>query len=398
MRTVVARVRRCSGAGHLFAFLTVATLVASIGSGAATASRGVLPGTAQRIVVIDFGGTIAGQAAAPNASSYESGERNIGDILAGMRADIDASQGESPWWLQSAAVDESLPSGGSSSLTEKEWVLLHDRISALAESGDVAGVVVTHGTDTLEETAFFLHLTLQADLPVVFTGAMRASNQFGADGPLNLYNAMAVAASPEAAGRGVLVVLNDAIHSARDVSKTLTLAPDTFKAYGAGAIGHVYFGRPRFFTTPTRPHGRAAAFSAAGILTGPASAADSAPRFGVDILYFYAGNRGDDLRAAVARGSDAIVWAGAGAGSVGGGARQALDDLCAAAPADVPPIVYASRTGAGPVLGSEPPDEECPVRVNAADFNPQKARILVMLALSRGWRSEDELRDVFLRY
>jgi L-asparaginase len=351
-----------------------------------------------RVVVIDFGGTIAGVAAAPNASDYDSGERDITDITGDMRAAVEADDGQLPWWFENVEVDQSLPSGDSTSLTEKEWVLLHDRVTELASTGTVKGIVVTHGTDTLEETAFFLHLTLKIDVPVVFAGAMRASNQFGADGPLNLYNAMSVAASDEAMGRGVLVVLNDEIHSARDVSKTRTTAPDTFKADGAGALGHVFFGKPRFFTTPTRPHGKATPFEAGAILTGPAVASESTPRFVVDILYFYAGNRGDDLRAAVARQSDAIVWAGAGHGTVGGGAKQALDTLCEGSPQSVPPIIYASRTGAGPVLNSEDADSACPVRSSSSDFNPQKARILMILALARGVTDEAGLRAIFERY
>ena len=354
--------------------------------------------TEKRVVVVDFGGTIAGIAKAPNATDYESGGRDIGDIVDDMRAAIEASDGEIPPWLATVEVDESLPSGGSSSLTEKEWVLLHDRVMDLANAGDVAGVVVTHGTDTLEETAFFLHLTLKTSMPVVFAGAMRASNQLGADGPLNLYNAMSVATSEEAVGRGVLVVLNDTIHSARDVSKTSTLAPDTFQARGAGAIGHVYFGHPRFFTTPTRPHGPDTPFDARAVLTGPADADETRPRFSVDVLYFYAGNTGDDLRAAVERGSDAIVWAGAGAGAVGGGAELALEALCEERPGDVPPVIYASRTGSGPVMNNNPPDSDCPVRSGAMDFNPQKARILMMLALTQGWTDFDSLRAAFERY
>lgn len=350
------------------------------------------------LIVIDFGGTIAGEATAPNASSYDSGERDIGDIVAEMRKGIEAADGEFPPWFDTISVDDSLPSGGSSSLTEREWVLLHNRIVERVQEDNARGIVVTHGTDTLEETAFFLHLTYKEKVPVVFTGAMRASNQFGADGPLNLYNALAVAASEEAAGRGVMVVLNDEIHSARDVSKTYTLAPHTFQARGAGRIGHVYFGTPRFFSRPTRPFGSATPFSAADILTGDPSEEGIEPRFAVDILYFYAGNSGDDLRAAVLRGSDGIVWAGAGAGSVGGGARKALDELCNETPQVLPPIIYASRTGAGPVMNGGDGDAECPVSSGSSDFNPQKARILLMLALTRGWTDERALRRTFDRY
>lgn len=375
----------------------IAALLMFACSAVPTFSAAPPPARAPHYVVIDFGGTIAGLAKAPNASTYESGDREMSDIVEGMKSAIEDKDGDMPPWLASVEVDESLPSGGSSSLTEKEWVLLHDRIVELDESGEVSGVVITHGTDTLEETAFFLYLTLKVDIPVVFTGAMRASNQFGADGPLNLYNALAVAATEGAAQRGVLVVLNDAIHSARDVSKTSTTFPDTFKAHGAGAIGQVYFGSARFFTTPSRPHGRATPFNARDILTAPADNEDSEPRFQVDVLYFYAGNRGDDLRAAVARGSDAIIWAGAGAGAVGGGAKNALDKLCKRAPESVPPVVYASRTGSGPVTRNAA-DDGCPVRSGSRDFNPQKARILMMLLLAQGVSDGDTLRAAFDRY
>ena len=179
---------------------------------------------------------------------------------------------------------------------------------------------------------------------------------------------------------------------------SVSLAPDTFRADGAGAIGHVYFGGVRFFTEPTRPHTTATPFEAAAILDGPPTDEDSAPRFAVDVLYFYAGNRGDDLRAAVQRGSDGIVWAGAGHGSVGGAARGAMEALCDEGPDALPPFVFASRTGAGPVLSGGGGDDDCPVRTGAYEFNPQKARILLMLALSQGWDDEKRLRRAFATY
>ena len=354
----------------------------------------------RRVVVIDFGGTIAGESKAPNSISYKSGERDITDVVVEMIADIEKADGDVPDFLKTATIDQSLPSGGSSALTEKEWVLLHNRVTDYLADPSVAGVVVTHGTDTLEETAFFLHLTVKSVKPVVFVGAMRASTQFGADGPLNLYNAMAIAADRSTVQKGVMVVLNDTVHSARHVTKSHTTAPDTFIARNAGPIGKVRFGKVRFFGGLTRPHTLATPFDANKLLDGPADADATKRKRTVDILYHYAGNRGDDFRDTIKRGSDGIVYASSGQGALGGDTFRAIRQACKDDPESVPPILVSSRTGAG-FVSSRPPGEDsptCPILVGADDLNPQKARILLLLALSHGWTSWQDLKAVFEIY
>ncbi|HLY66185.1 MAG TPA: asparaginase, partial [Chloroflexota bacterium] len=234
------------------------------------------------------------------------------------------------------------------------------------ESAD--GAVVAHGTNTLEETAYFLNLTLKSDKPVVVTGAMRPSTGLSADGELNLLNAVRIAADPSSRGRGVLVVMNDTIHGARDVTKTNTFRVHTFQSRGTGPLGYSDSdGRVVWYGQTVRRHTLASEFDV--------SVLADLPR--VDVVVTYAGADGALIDAAVAAGAQGIVSAGSGAGRPTPAEDQALDRARAAGVI----VVQASRTGSGRVARS--PRLRARDIVTADDLVPWKARILLALALTR---------------
>jgi L-asparaginase len=240
--------------------------------------------------------------------------------------------------------------------------------AALADP-EVAAVVITHGTDTMEETGYFLNLVVHSAKPVVLVGAMRPATEISADGPMNLYNAVAVAAHPDARGRGVLVVANDEIHFAREVSKTNTTQVGTFRATDRGLAGLVHAGRLHLYAPPVRRHTTASEFSV--------DATTVLPR--VDIVYAYAGMGRELIDAAVRAGAKGLVIAGVGDGNLN---AAALSAAAAAARAGVA-IVRSSRTGGGVVERNlEVNDDELGF-IAADELNPQKARVLLMLGLTR---------------
>lgn len=305
------------------------------------------------------GGTIAGAGRPRPAHGYRSGIFSIASLIA-------AAPGiESLARLDSSSV----ASIGSQDMGESVWRALARRAGeALSEAG-VAGVVVTHGTDTMEETAYFLNLVVRSPKPVVLVGAMRPATAMSADGPMNLYNAVATAAHPEAGGRGVLVVANDEIHFAREVAKTNTTQVGTFRSTHRGLAGLVSSGRIHFYGMPVRRHTLASEFHV------PARRA--LPR--VDIVYAHAGMGRELIDAAVRGGARGIVIAGVGNGNLGAAALAAAG---AAARAGVA-VVRSSRTGGGIVERNVEMDDDRLGFIAADELNPQKARILLMLGLTR---------------
>lgn len=230
------------------------------------------------------------------------------------------------------------------------------------------GVVVTHGTNTLEETAYFLHLTARTEQPIVLTGAMRPASALSSDGDLNLLNAIRVAADPGAAGLGALVLLNDRIWSARDVTKGATFRTDAFVARDAGPLGVADAdGRVVWFGRPVRPHTTATPFDVRGL--------DGLPR--VDVVVSYVGADGTAIDAYVAAGARGIVSAATGAGYPTPGEVAALERASAAGVV----VCIASRVGSGRVARS--PSMAARGWVAAGDLVPWKARLLLSLALTR---------------
>ncbi len=265
-------------------------------------------------------------------------------------------------------VAEDMVSVGSTAIGPANWIALAERIHAIfGDEPDTAGIVITHGTATLEETAYFLHLTVKTERPVVVTGAMRPPTSISTDADLNLMDAVRIAATPEAAGMGVLTVLNNEIHCAREVYKANTLRVETFKPNELGFLGYADSDhRVVFYRRPIRKHTADTPFTVDG--------RDDLPR--VDIVHAYAGADGMLIDAVRAHGSDGLVLAGFGAGTF----PPAVIAAAEAAVADGMPVVLASRSSAGRVVMTPRKDEQG--FIVSDNLMPQKARILLMLALT----------------
>ncbi len=325
------------------------------------------------IVILATGGTIAGSIdSAIKTTGYEAGVVGV-DVLINAVPQIHNLaniQGE-----QIANID-------SADMTNEIWLTLAKRINDLLADSAVDGVVITHGTDTMEESAFFLHLVVKSDKPVVLVGAMRPSTAISADGPKNLYNAVALAANADSQGKGVMVAMNDRIQSARYVSKTHTLNVDAFASPNSGDMGYIVDGKVFFHYAPNKPHTTQSTFDV--------SALESLPR--VDILYSYA-NDGSSVaaQALVQAGTKGIVVAGSGAGSIHKYQKDALKKLMKNGLV----VVQSSRINNGIVLANDT-DSEFGF-IGSRDLNPQKARVLLMLALTQT-NDPREINEIFARY
>jgi L-asparaginase len=341
----------------------VLVLAASALIAAPIAARAQAPAAAAkapaRIAVLATGGTIAGAAASDVQAGYTSGQVGVEQLLAAV-----------PQAKKLATMKgEQVANIGSQDMNDEVWLKLARRVSELASSSDVDGIVITHGTDTIEETAFFLNLVVKTKKPVVLTAAMRPSTALSADGPLNFYNAVAVAANPQAAGRGVLVVINDWIHGASSLTKTSTTAIQTFMSPLSGLIGAVAYGEAEFFRGPVGKNTESSEFSLDGVT--------SLPR--VDIVMAHENMDGALIDAAAAAGAKGIVIAGVGNGNM---TASALNALAAQAKKGVV-CVRASRVVTGRVGRNVEVDDDKLGLVASLDLNPQKARVLLRLALAK---------------
>jgi len=325
------------------------------------------------IVILATGGTIAGAGASATGSAYTSGQVKI-------EAMIDAV----PNIRKLANLKgEQLANVGSQDMSVKVWLDLAKRINELLATKECDGIVITHGTDTQEETAFFLNLTVKSDKPVVLTGSMRPSTALSADGPLNMYNAVAVAASPLSKGYGVMVLMNDEIHSAHGVKKMITTPVQTFQSPEEGMLGTANFGLVEFFHKPHGKHTTTSEFSVAGV--------SSLPR--VDIVYACADVSVDLIDLMVKAGAKGIVIAGVGDGNMNAGTLEAAKK---AAKAGIT-VVRCSRVPIGTVLvNGEVNDKEFGT-ICGDELNPQKARVLLMLALQKK-RSWEDMQKLFIEY
>ncbi len=332
------------------------------------------PTVKPRIMVLATGGTIAGAApAATQTVGYRAAVLSVTDLLAAV-----------PEMKKIADVrGEQVTQMASENMSPDIWLRIARRCEELLGRNDVDGIVITHGTDTLEETAYFLNLTLKSRKPVILVGSMRPATALSADGPLNLYNAVIAAASPLAAGRGVLVVMNDRVHTAREATKTSTFSVETFRAPELGALGFIQSSRLHLYRTPARLHTTDTPFHLQKI--------NKLPK--VEILYGYAGSGGAAVEAAVRDGAEGIVYAGTGNGSLSSEAKAAL----AAARKKGLFIVRSSRTGSGMVArNGEVNDDELDF-LAADNLNPQKARILLMLSLT-ATRKTTVIQQYFSEY
>jgi L-asparaginase len=309
--------------------------------------------------VLATGGTIAGAQAKPGDYGYKSGEFKVEDLISAV-PNLDKLARMS---------GEQVANIGSQDMNDAIWLKLAKRVNEVLAMPDVDAVVITHGTDTMEETAYFLSLVTKSDKPVVLVGSMRPATATSADGPANLYNGVAAAVDAQAKGRGALVSLNDEIHYARDVSKTDTTSVQTFKSLNRGPAGLIHTGHATWFQKPDTKFGRASEFNVDKL--------DKLPR--VDILYAHANMSADLIEAAVKNGAQGLVIAGVGDGNM---TTPALDAVTKAAKSGVV-VVRSSHLSEGLVLRNNEVDDDKLGLVASGELNPPHARVLLQLALTK---------------
>ena len=331
-----------------------------------TTADSTVPVHRPKVVVLATGGTIAGVGDPGKVAGYKPGTLTAEMLLWGVPeidevADIEAIQ---------------ICNVNSDDITAEIWLTLAETINRMAADPDISGFVITHGTDTMEETAYFLNLTVKTDKPVVLTGAMRPATALSADGPLNLYEAVCVAASEEAVGQGVLIVFSDRIFAARTMTKTSTYSVTAISAGETGCIGIVRDGTVYLYEHPSRKHTTESEFDVSGLKTLPK----------VSLLYFSVDADPELLRFA-AEHSDGLVIAGAGAGEFSEKWIEIINGLSI-------PVVISSRIDDG-IITKE--NLLCGNTVAADTLSPQKAAILLRLALT-GNVTQEYLEELFLQY
>jgi len=327
---------------------------------AASATSLSLAATAlPRVRVLATGGTIAGAQASATSYSYKAGAYDVDSLLSTV-----------PNLDQLATITgEQVANIPSQDMNDEIWLKLGKRVNEVLKAPDANGILITHGTDTLEETSYFLSLVTKSDKPVVMVGSMRPATAISADGPGNIYNGVAVAADPRAKGKGTLVVLNDVIHYARNVAKTDTTSVQTFQSSNRGPAGVVHTGKIEWFEPMDRKLGNATEFSIEGL--------DKLPR--VDIIYAHANMSADLIDAAVRNAAQGLVLAGVGDGNM---TTPALDALAKAAKSGIV-VVRSTRLPQGIVLRNNEVDDDKLGFVASGELNPAKSRVLLQLALTK---------------
>jgi L-asparaginase len=344
-------------------------LVALSGSAAVASPQTSKP----NIVILATGGTIAGAAATGTQSGYTSGAVTIDAMIAAVPGIQDLAN----------LRGEQISNVGSQDMTFEILLKAAKRINELAKSSDVDGFVITHGTDTMEDSAFFLNLTVKTDKPVILVGSMRPSTAVSADGPLNLYEAVAVAADPRAKGLGVLVVMNDWIQAAHSLTKTSTTSVQTFMSPQRGLVGVSSYGRNDFYTNPVWKHTTQSEFDISQVTQLPR----------VDIIFASLDMAPDLIDASVSSGAKGIVIAGVGNGNMNKVSVNAAENAVKKGVV----VVRSSRVPTGTVgRNVEINDDELGF-VASDELNPQKSRILLALALLKP-RTPTEIQTLFLTY
>ncbi len=322
----------------------------------------------KKIVVLATGGTIAGSGAEGQVENYSAGEVDITTILKSVKGVSDIADIEGVQVFNVASDD----------LTTAHLVTLAREINTRAADPTVAGFVVTHGTNTMDETAYFLNLTVKTDKPVVLTGSMRPSTAISADGPINLYQAVAVANHPSSTGRGVMVVFASSIYGARAVQKQSTYAVSAFGGRDIGALGYVRDAVPHFYAKAERPHTTRSEFDIEKV--------EKLPKVG--ILFAHQG-ADVELVDFMAGRHDGVIIAGVGSGCYSEAWQERVEKC------DIP-FVRASRVANGPIARDDYYDKSKNV-LTSDDLPPQKARILLILALSVT-KNVDRIKEIFARY
>ncbi len=326
-----------------------------------------------RVIILATGGTIAGAGASADRAGYTAGKIPIDDLI-----------GTIPSVKKIASITgEQVASVGSQDMTIDIWKKLAIRANEIFAKNEADAIVITHGTDTQEETAYFLDLVIPSNRPVVLTGSMRPATAISADGPKNLYDAITVAINPKTKGRGVLVSFNEGIYDAREVMKMSTTKTNAFGSPNTGAVGQAYDGRVEYYSSsdrevnPKKP-----------IVLTPDT---KLPR--VDIVYMYADASSDMIDMLISKKVDGIVIAGVGNGNFNKAFTEGVKRAVAAGIV----VCRASRAPSGRVvLHDEINDDELGTIVSD-DLTPQKARILLMLGLTRT-KDKKQLQEIFFKF
>lgn len=351
----------------LYKLLVLLLIIAIIPN--STAQNKELP----NVVILATGGTIAGSAASGTQAGYTSGQVGIEAMIAAVPGIEDLAN----------VTGEQVSNVGSQDMSIEIWLTLAKRINELLSTDKVDGIVITHGTDTQEETAYFLNLVVKSDKPVVTTGSMRPSTAVSAEGPLNLYNAVAVAADSKAKGHGVLVVMNDQIHSAHGVTKTNTTSVQTFMSPMHGLLGAVIYGKHEFYSEPHGIHTTESEFNIDGV--------NKLPR--VDVVYAGVDSPADLIELSIKAGAKGIVIAGVGNGNMNAPSLAA----CKRAAENGIVVVRSTRVPTGYVLRNAEVNDDENKTIASDELNAQKSRVLLMLALLKD-RSLEDIQKLFYTY
>lgn len=325
------------------------------------------------VYILATGGTIAGVGDSGTSSGYKAGVVSVDQIIQ-----------SAPDILELAEIKgEQVVNIPSQNMSENEWLVIAHRVNEIFSNPKVSGIVITHGTDTMEETAYFLNLVTKSNKPVVLVGSMRPSTELSADGPMNVYEAVAVAVSPLSVDKGVMIVMNDQILSADDALKTMTTSLETFKCPNLGNLGYVWNSQAVYTRDSQVKHTIHSEFSIEGI--------DELPI--VDIIYGYSGIDSVFVTTAIENGADGIVYAGVGNGNPNTANLMAL----ANAVKKGIPVVRSSRTPFGPTTQKDEVNDD-KYGFSASWFKtPEKSRILLMLALTKT-KDSQEIQRMFLEY
>ena len=325
------------------------------------------------IHILATGGTIAGTGSSSTATNYTAGQVAIGTLLDAVPEIKDIAN----------VTGEQVVRIGSQDMNDEVWLILAKRINELLAKPEVDGIVITHGTDTMEETAYFLNLTVKSDKPVVLVGAMRPSTAISADGPLNLYNAVVTACCKESVGKGVLVVMNGIILGAESVTKMNTTSVQTFQAPNAGALGYLFNSKVTYNQAPLKKHTSQSVFDVTNL--------KSLPKVG--IVYCHSNIDADMVEPMLKNGYKGIIHAGVGNGNIHKNVFPVLEK----ARKKGIQVVRSSRVPTGASTLDNEVDDAHYQFVASQQLNPQKARVLLMLALTKtdDWK---QIQEYFNEY
>lgn len=323
------------------------------------------------VEVLATGGTIAGAGQSATDTAYTAGKVSVNHLVAAVPQLAEIAN----------VIPKQVVQIGSQDMTDDVWLTLVKTINQ--DCNKVDGFVVTHGTDTMEETAYFVNLTAKCEKPIVFVGAMLPSTGLSADGPKNLYNAVVVASTKEAGGRGAMVAMDDKIISARDVIKTNTTAVETFQGANFGTMGYIFNSKVHFANTPDTPHTKDTPFDVSKLYKLPK----------VGIVYNYSNVPAEPLKALLDAGYEGIVTAGVGNGNI----HKNLFPLLEKAAKDGVAVVRSSRVSTGSATKDAEIDDKKYGFVAGQFLNPQKARVLLQLALTKT-KDPAKIQEYFDKY